>query len=144
MLTRVWIASVIATGQVAGLVAKNQLAWLTALQTRIAVTAGILGGMKSIKLAGLTNRTFSTIHSLRVTELEASKKLRRVMIWVILLSRCPFYAIVFTFLTHSQLSATRSSPQYCLFLSMLLLHRARMTKRCSLLKLSHPLHFSHF
>lgn len=42
--------------------------------------------MKSIRLSGLTQKTFSVLHNLRVEEMEASKRLRRIMIGVILLS----------------------------------------------------------
>jgi ATP-binding cassette subfamily C (CFTR/MRP) protein 1 len=80
------VASAFATAKTSALIGTAQLAWILAIQKRIVVTAGTLGAMKSIKLSGLTGRSFSIMRNLRIAELEASKKMRKILVWIILFS----------------------------------------------------------
>lgn len=46
--------------------------WLEAVEERVAVTSKVLGGMKSIKMTGLTDIISDIVRKLRSQEIEAS------------------------------------------------------------------------
>lgn len=52
--------------------------WLEAIQNRVNFTSEVLGSMKSVKMLGLTEKLGSIMQAKRVTELELSKKFRRL------------------------------------------------------------------
>ncbi|KAL5086662.1 hypothetical protein Trisim1_008747 [Trichoderma cf. simile WF8] len=59
---------------------KYQIAWVGAIQARVATTASMLGNMKGIRMSGLTSKYTSTIHNARVTELHKSLPFRRILV----------------------------------------------------------------
>ncbi|EHK21751.1 uncharacterized protein TRIVIDRAFT_59905 [Trichoderma virens Gv29-8] len=59
---------------------KYQIAWVGAIQARVATTASMLGNMKGIRMSGLTSNYTSTIHNARVTELHKSLPFRRILV----------------------------------------------------------------
>lgn len=62
-------------------VVAKQTLWLEAIERRISATASMLGAMKGIKMTGLRNILFKSIHTLRIDELNISKGFRRLLIW---------------------------------------------------------------
>jgi hypothetical protein len=62
----------------AGFVTARQKVWLEAIQARINFTAHTLGSMRSVKMLGLGNKFESLIQGMRVTELDLSKRFRRL------------------------------------------------------------------
>lgn len=59
---------------------KYQMAWMGAIQARVATTASMLGNLKGIRMSGLTSKYTSTIHEARVTELDQSLPFRRILV----------------------------------------------------------------
>lgn len=59
----------------------RQARWLEAIERRISATSAMLGSMKGIKMTGLKNVLFKSIHTLRIDELNISKGFRRLLIW---------------------------------------------------------------
>uniref|UniRef100_A0A093VGM0 Canalicular multispecific organic anion transporter 2 n=1 Tax=Talaromyces marneffei PM1 TaxID=1077442 RepID=A0A093VGM0_TALMA len=59
----------------------RQARWLEAIERRISATSAMLGSMKGIKITGLKNVLFKSIHTLRIDELNISKGFRRLLIW---------------------------------------------------------------
>lgn len=59
----------------------RQARWLEAIERRISATTAMLGSMKGIKMTGLKNVLFKSIHTLRIDELNISKGFRRLLIW---------------------------------------------------------------
>lgn len=66
------------SARLATFVTSRQKIWLEAIQTRINFTSEILGSMMSVKMLGLTEQMTSTIQSMRVQEMELSKRFRRL------------------------------------------------------------------
>lgn len=71
-LTVLWIAIQFAT--------KAQLVWVRSIQTRIDATSKMLGGMKAVKMLGLTDRMRSLVQQLRVDEIKSSMWYRKIII----------------------------------------------------------------
>ena len=59
----------------------HQAKWLEAIERRISATNAMLGSMKGVKMCGLKQTLFANLQSLRIEELNISKKFRRLMIW---------------------------------------------------------------
>ncbi|KXH29218.1 ABC transporter [Colletotrichum simmondsii] len=70
-------------------IGRAQTAWIERLQKRVAVTASMLGDMKSIKLLGLSGVLSTTITELRRVELRTSEKFRKLVLSQILV--CKFF-----------------------------------------------------
>ncbi len=64
-----------------GLIMSRQAMWLEAIERRITATTAMLGAMKGVKMCGLTDILFKSLHDLRVDELRISKKFRKLLIW---------------------------------------------------------------
>lgn len=62
-------------------VISRQGLWLEAIEKRISSTTAMLSSMKGIKMTGLRDILFKSIHALRVDELNISKRFRRILIW---------------------------------------------------------------
>ncbi|KAK4444912.1 ABC multidrug transporter [Podospora aff. communis PSN243] len=73
----------------ASYVTTRQKQWLEAIQARISFTSHILGNMKSIKMLGLAGRFESMIQSLRIRELDFSKRFRRLSSFNVCLVNVP-------------------------------------------------------
>lgn len=84
------------------LVVQRQALWLEAIERRISATTKMLGSMKRIKMCGLAEILFGNLHSLRVQELEISKKFRRLLIGSMFFAyTTPVIAPVLTFMVFS-------------------------------------------
>jgi len=59
-------------------VTARQKSWFESIQDRINFTTHILGSVKSVKMLGLTEKFETMIQALRDTELEVSKRFRRL------------------------------------------------------------------
>ncbi|KAH8701117.1 putative ABC multidrug transporter [Talaromyces proteolyticus] len=75
------ITSLVASILFLGIVVSRQALWLEAIEKRISATTAMLGSMKGIKMTGLKNVLFKSIHGLRLDELDISKGFRRLLIW---------------------------------------------------------------
>lgn len=74
------IVSFIGSGFVLNLVVPRQALWLEAMERRISATTKMLGSMKRIKMCGLSQTLFDSLHGLRVSELKISVKFRQLLI----------------------------------------------------------------
>lgn len=91
------------------LVVQRQALWLEAIERRISATATMLGSMKRVKMCGLTDTLFESLHNLRIQELKISKKFRRLLIGSMFFAyTTPVIAPVLTF-TVFALVALRSN-----------------------------------
>ena len=91
------------------MVVQRQALWLEAIERRISATTKMLGSMKRIKMCGLADILFNNLHSLRVQELEISKRFRRLLIGSMFFAyTTPVIAPVLTFMVFS-LVALRSN-----------------------------------
>ncbi|KAL0775782.1 hypothetical protein CaCOL14_007069 [Colletotrichum acutatum] len=95
------IVALVATAmsvRAAGFVTARQKVWLEAIQARINFTAHILGSMRSVKMLGLSNKFESLIQGMRVTELDLSKRFRRLSSFNVCLVNLPsLFSQFFTF-----------------------------------------------
>ncbi|KAK1478926.1 ABC transporter [Colletotrichum abscissum] len=83
-------------------IGRAQTAWIERLQKRVAVTASMLGDMKSIKMLGLSGVLSTTITELRRVELRTSEKFRKLVLSQILVSNLPVeFAPFATFVIYS-------------------------------------------
>jgi ATP-binding cassette, subfamily C (CFTR/MRP), member 1 len=64
-----------------GFIVSHQAKWLEAIEKRISSTTSMLGIMKGVKMSGLKDILFDTLHKLRVDELNTSKMFRRLLVW---------------------------------------------------------------
>jgi ATP-binding cassette, subfamily C (CFTR/MRP), member 1 len=62
----------------ASYVTSRQNIWLQAIQARINFTSEIMGSMTNVKMLGLTEKMTDMIQAMRVTELDLSKRFRRL------------------------------------------------------------------
>ncbi|KAL8839223.1 MAG: hypothetical protein Q9170_001829 [Blastenia crenularia] len=74
------IVSFLGSVFVMNLVIQRQGLWLEAIERRISATATMLGSMKRVKMCGLTDTLFESLHGLRIRELKISKGFRRLLI----------------------------------------------------------------
>ncbi|KAK6063577.1 Multidrug resistance-associated protein 1-like protein 2 [Seiridium cupressi] len=97
------IVALVATAmsvRAAGFVTARQKVWLEAIQARINFTAHTLGSMRSVKMLGLSNKFESLIQGMRVTELDLSKRFRRLSSFNVCLVNLPsLFSQFFTFAT---------------------------------------------
>ena len=77
---------VFASSFVAKRIGPRQRIWVAAIQRRVGITSSMLGSMKSVKMMGLSDNLFDTLHNLRVRELDLMKKFRVMFLWRLLLS----------------------------------------------------------
>lgn len=59
----------------------SQGRWLEAIERRISVTSQMLGGIKGVKMCGLTDVLKNRIQTMRESELDISGTFRRLLIW---------------------------------------------------------------
>ena len=91
-------------------VISKQALWLRAMEKRISATTRTLSAMKSIKMCGLTQTVSEGLQSLRLDELEVSKKFRRLLIANLACAYItPIIAPVITFTVFSVLALRSSS-----------------------------------
>ncbi|KAK4212261.1 ABC multidrug transporter [Rhypophila decipiens] len=122
------IVALVATAmsvRAAGFVTARQKVWLEAIQARINFTVHTLGSMRSVKMLGLSNKFESLIQGMRVTELELSKRFRRLSSFNVCLVNLPsIFSQFFTFATFAIATKVRGNsfvtvPQAVTALSIL-------------------------
>jgi ATP-binding cassette, subfamily C (CFTR/MRP), member 1 len=89
--TNRWVAVLIASGFLAVPIGNAQAAWTQASQDRVTSTSKTLGGIKSVKISGLNDVSFSIIRDLRTRELEVSTRFRKLLGASMVLRRSGFY-----------------------------------------------------
>ncbi|KAF4503421.1 Multidrug resistance-associated 1 [Fusarium agapanthi] len=107
------VAIVSTTGilMIAKYIANAQRRWVRGIQTRIDVTASMLGSMKEVKMLGLTDVLNNMVQSLRVNELDLSKKFRKLMCWrVFFQNTMEAIAPLATFATYVVISQETGNP----------------------------------
>ncbi|KAH7226497.1 P-loop containing nucleoside triphosphate hydrolase protein [Fusarium oxysporum] len=107
------VAIVSTTGilMIAKYIANAQKRWVRGIQTRIDVTASMLGSMKEVKMLGLTDVLNNLVQSLRVRELDLSKKFRKLMCWRVLFQNSmEAIAPLATFATYVVISQETGNP----------------------------------
>ncbi|RGP81066.1 ABC multidrug [Fusarium longipes] len=67
----------------------SQRAWMNGVQKRVGLTATIIGSMKNIKMSGLASPVTAFVQKLRVDELAAGAKFRKIYIIAALLGFIP-------------------------------------------------------
>jgi hypothetical protein len=95
-------------------------AWNEAVQTRVSATNHVLGQVKGIKMTGLAPFVVEHLQDLRVTEIDKSKDLRKVIIYMHALGKRleQLFSVTapLTFEQHSSLPQTHPfllSPVVC-------------------------------
>ncbi|KAM7219313.1 P-loop containing nucleoside triphosphate hydrolase protein [Rhypophila decipiens] len=102
------ILSVVATMPIASHFGPAQRTWVERVETRVAVTADMLGDMKAVKMLGLSNVLRSMISHLRELELKTSEKFRSLLVYQILVGNLPGTLAPFaTFTTYAIIAAVR-------------------------------------
>ncbi|KAG9504746.1 hypothetical protein J7337_004722 [Fusarium musae] len=67
----------------------SQRAWMTGVQKRVGLTATVISGMKNLKLSGLASTVSSFVQKLRVEELAAGARFRKIFIVAAMLGFTP-------------------------------------------------------
>ncbi|KAF4969944.1 hypothetical protein FSARC_2930 [Fusarium sarcochroum] len=88
------LVSTTGTLMIARYMANAQKRWVRGIQTRIDVTASMLGSMKEVKMLGLTDVLNDMVQSLRVRELGLSKKFQSNMETISPLATFATYIII--------------------------------------------------
>ncbi|KAK3682042.1 P-loop containing nucleoside triphosphate hydrolase protein [Podospora appendiculata] len=73
-------------GYIGQLIPPRQRKWMAAIQKRVGITSNIMGSMKGVKVAGLSEKAGTQIEELRSYELEQSTQFRKLLIGSLLLS----------------------------------------------------------
>lgn len=71
----------------------RQKVWLEAIEKRVDITAQVLGSMKGVRMAGLTDKIYSTIQSMRAHEVHMSVRFRRLLIIVVAVGESDGYEL---------------------------------------------------
>jgi len=86
------LVTLIGTAFLAAPLGNASAAWIKASQDRVTATSKTLGGIKWLKMSGLSDMAFSAIMKLRKHELDVSKKLR-ILLGVIVMI-CTFSTLL--------------------------------------------------
>jgi hypothetical protein len=65
--------------RLASYIGEAQKRWVRGIQTRVDVTASVLGSMKEVKMLGFSDIVTKLVQDLRVSELQLSKAYRRLL-----------------------------------------------------------------
>lgn len=79
------VAGFIALAFLARYTGESQRRWMAAVQERVGLTATVISSMKSLKISGLSAAISNTVQGLRVDELAASVRFRKIFITAALL-----------------------------------------------------------
>ncbi len=89
------------TGSIGAYIGKmvppRQRRWMAAIQKRVGITSDIVGSMKGVKVAGLSNKAQTQIADLREFELDQSTSFRKTQVATLLLGKqsLPLYQKIF-------------------------------------------------
>ncbi|KAJ6142459.1 hypothetical protein N7471_001912 [Penicillium samsonianum] len=87
-----------ANSQLSKLIVGRQKVWNAAVQKRIAVTASMLGSMKSMKIMGVTEAVESSVQQYRRKEIQSAMGFRWLSLWTNTIASAPLiFAPVLTF-----------------------------------------------
>ncbi|EED18573.1 ATP-binding cassette transporter, putative [Talaromyces stipitatus ATCC 10500] len=81
---------------IANLMGQAQKSWMKSIQTRVDVTATMLGSMKSVKMLGFTDWLGEMVQGLRVTELAVASLFRKLLIFRVALANLMLTLAPFT------------------------------------------------
>lgn len=81
----------VAAAYIGKLVPPRQRRWMAAIQKRVGITSDVIGSMKGVKVAGLSDKAETQIEGLRTYELDKSVSFRKTQVSTLLLSKrfCP-------------------------------------------------------
>ncbi|KAF9768848.1 hypothetical protein IL306_013808 [Fusarium sp. DS 682] len=83
------ILCVLASGGVASITGRRQVAWMKAIEERVAATATVISTMKSLRISGMTSAIEKLIQQLRENELRIGGKWRLMLVVAVTLSFTP-------------------------------------------------------
>jgi ATP-binding cassette subfamily C (CFTR/MRP) protein 1 len=72
---------------ISALAGPRQEVWLKAIEKRVDVTSQVLGAVKGVRMAGLTDKLYNIIHDMRIHEVRMSERFRRLLILVVAVGR---------------------------------------------------------
>ncbi|KAJ5937598.1 ABC transporter integral membrane type 1 [Penicillium verhagenii] len=106
------VGCIFATTPVSAKCGVAQKKWVGHIQERLAVTTSILGDIKAVKMLGLEAILFDIITRYRKTELDASKRFRRLIVGIVMLSSVPVdFAPYAVFLVYSIIAIAKHDTQ---------------------------------
>ncbi|RAK71485.1 P-loop containing nucleoside triphosphate hydrolase protein [Aspergillus fijiensis CBS 313.89] len=68
---------------ISALAGPRQEVWLQAIEKRVDITAQVLGSMKGVRTAGLTDKIYNIVQNMRSDEVKLSERFRRLLILVV-------------------------------------------------------------
>jgi ATP-binding cassette subfamily C (CFTR/MRP) protein 1 len=74
----------------------RQLLWSAATQTRVTAISYVVARMKGVRMLGLSNTVLSMLTTLRELEVAAHKYIRKIRVWVLLISNVMFQMTTLT------------------------------------------------
>ncbi|EEU35583.1 uncharacterized protein NECHADRAFT_52409 [Fusarium vanettenii 77-13-4] len=105
------IVATVGIMQLANHMGRAQKKWVRGIQTRVDVTASMLGSMKEVKMLGLTDVLNSMVQNLRIKELKLAKKARKLLVFrLILASSTQTISPLATFATFVIISQSTGQP----------------------------------
>lgn len=115
------LVCVVALGVLMKLTGDSQRAWMAKVQERVGLTATVIGSMKSLKMSALSSIVRDFVQKLRVDELAAGTRFRRIVILAALFGFMPLLIgppLTFAF-SRQQMDATKiyTSLSYLLLLT---------------------------
>ncbi|EFX06313.1 ABC multidrug transporter [Grosmannia clavigera kw1407] len=108
LLVSVFIA---ATSRVSLRLRDTQVAWIEKIQERLRITAAVLGDMKTVKMLGISSVVVPVIQGLRRDEIDTSRRFRKNLVVMILLSPVltfAVYSVVAVFWKNETLLTTKA------------------------------------
>jgi hypothetical protein len=78
-----------------------------ASQKRISTTSKVLGSMREVKMLGMINRWFESIHQLRMVQLDKSKRFRQLIVWSNVVGKNALPLRLYAFAAATDCSATK-------------------------------------
>ncbi|KAJ5655123.1 ABC transporterintegral membrane type 1 [Penicillium lividum] len=106
------VVCILATTPVSARCGEAQKKWVGHIQERLAVTTAMLGDIKAVKMLGLEIVLFDIINKYRKVELSASKRFRKLIVGVVMLSSVSVDLAPYTvFLLYSIIAVVKHDTQ---------------------------------
>ncbi|PYI04583.1 multidrug resistance-associated protein [Aspergillus sclerotiicarbonarius CBS 121057] len=83
------VVCILGTTPISGRYGTAQAYWIGKVQKRLAITSTVLKDMKAVKMLGLEKILLDVITTYRKTELEASRRFRKLLVGIVMLSCVP-------------------------------------------------------
>ncbi|RGP78616.1 ABC transporter [Fusarium longipes] len=83
------VLCIIASGGIASIIGRRQVAWMKAIEERVAATANAISTIKSLRISGMTGAVEKLIQDLRENELKIGGKWRLMLVIAVTLSFTP-------------------------------------------------------